>query len=241
MVNRAAMIWTWIGDGQISVAFNREWKQGSHWGETADSGVAMQMPGALLLKRVGWVGGWRCQRWFALSPSWGARPLRPPWGWIQLWSRTMEMAAPWQMCLRQRLQRCTDQHVRNVDVPIQQCTLLRVSYQPSRTWQTLLRTSLSYNSFICPHFIYHQHMHISIKLLSSWLYRVTHHWEMGQTYYVITDLISPYMGIRNLFVTHVCRWFTFLRIANHSYAKTQQQCFTKTTNEYFGYVASTVQ
>ena len=57
MVNRAAMIWTWIGDGQISVAFNGEWKQGSHWGETADSGVAMQMPRALLVKRVGWVGG----------------------------------------------------------------------------------------------------------------------------------------------------------------------------------------
>ena len=57
MVNRAAMIWTWIGDGQISVAFNREWKQGSHWGETADSGVAMQMPGALLL-RLGWLVGW---------------------------------------------------------------------------------------------------------------------------------------------------------------------------------------
>ena len=51
------MIWTWIGDGQISVAFNQEWYQGSHWGETADSGVAMQMPEAQLLNQVGvgWV------------------------------------------------------------------------------------------------------------------------------------------------------------------------------------------
>ena len=30
-VNRAAeLIWTWIGDGQISVSFNQELDQGSH-------------------------------------------------------------------------------------------------------------------------------------------------------------------------------------------------------------------
>ena len=53
-VNRAAeLIWTWIGDGQISVSFNQELDQGSHWGETAASGVAMRMPKAPLLRRVG--------------------------------------------------------------------------------------------------------------------------------------------------------------------------------------------
>ena len=53
-VNRAAeLIWTWIGDGQISMAFNQELDQGSHWGETADSGVAMRMPKAPLLRWAG--------------------------------------------------------------------------------------------------------------------------------------------------------------------------------------------
>ena len=73
MVNRA---WHWyghwIGDGQISVAFNQEWDQGSHWGETADSGVAMQMPEAQLLNQVG-VGWVEVPEMICIEP----RPAHP--------------------------------------------------------------------------------------------------------------------------------------------------------------------
>ena len=117
--------------------------QGSHWGETADSGVAIRMPKAPLLR---WVPG-RVE--VEVLQMICIEPLQPIPG-----CRTIEGVDP----------HCGyGGSMTNVFTPrVASCVcsnpaLGGFSNQPLNTWQALLRTNLSHTFFICPNFIYHRH------------------------------------------------------------------------------------